>query len=870
MCAQFAVHQSQTPAQLVQNVLTGSGITPQNISFNGNQGNQISTQLGFFTGGTSIFGIESGIILATGGANIALGPNNTSTAFVPVNAGDVLNLEPDLAQIVAPVALRDVAVLEFDFVAQGDSLQVKYVFASEEYNDHTCSVYNDVFGFFISGPDISGTFLNGAKNVALVPGSNTPVAINTVNLGVPGQYGAMAICNAASATWQSNSIYFVNNESNPDPATTQFDGFTKPFMIKIPVQCGETYHIKFAVADAVDNKNDSAVLIEAQSFSSSAPVEISATVINPNTDGNLLEGCSAIALTVSRRDSTQAENIFLRSSGLDNADAVLADMPSSIHFPAGVGAVSVQIATYNDHVFQSLRNFKIQALKPAACSVDTAVFSAGFTISDFPPMTLGYDDELFIECKASGSISVSPQGGNPPYAITWQQEGYSGFEIMVNPDFSVTMQATVTDHCNLNSQVIEIDIERETFPEMKVVLSDSVLFDCVNPVYMNPLISGGSSDRTYYWIQDGVVLSHESDFGQVIPSVGALTLTIVDRCVSQIEKQIMAVYIEQPLTASLGNDTIGNCAAQMAAKPLVTGGFEPLTYHWFHNGILVDEGPEFSFTPLTTSRITLVLTDACEQQATDYFDVYVYLDPLLVNLPENAVICRGERIVLTPHVTGGYGSYAFHWPQSGGTSGTVSFIPQMDVEYTVEVVDECGHTASASTLVQLIDVKADFDFDYFSPHQTIINHSSTGCTYTWTLPDGSISTLYEPVFEFGQGETTPLVLLVGSNEGCEDQTIRFFDPPMTIFIPTAFTPDGDGLNDIFKAEGLFVSDFHFMVFDRWGAVVFETRDINTGWNGASPKNKAGAVANDVYSYKYTATSWSGEIQERIGMVTVIR
>ncbi len=237
-----------------------------NITFNGNAPDIPNTQIGFFSGGSNIFGLESGIILATGQAQVAEGPNNLGSAYIVLPEGEELMIEPDLAQIIGPVAMRDVAKLEFDFLAQGDTLRFHFVFASEEYNEYTCSSYNDAFGFFISGPGITGNpnFENGAKNIALIPGTNVPVGINTVNQGFAGSAGSNSICNATSPNWAANSIYYVNNESNTNPNTTQFDGYTVSMEVKIAVICGEMYHIKIAIADALDDKNDSAVFLEAE------------------------------------------------------------------------------------------------------------------------------------------------------------------------------------------------------------------------------------------------------------------------------------------------------------------------------------------------------------------------------------------------------------------------------------------------------------------------------------------------------------------------------------------------------------------------------------------------------------------------------
>ena len=315
--AQMVIENTLSPSQLVNDVLLGEGIEAENITMNGDDSDAISMQFGYFNASSSNIGIGNGIILATGGVSVAESPNDLPTAFVTIPEDEELTVEPDLEQIMSPAELNDAAVIEFDFTAKGDTLRFKYVFASEEYNEHTCSPYNDAFGFFISGPGITGdgTYENNAKNLALVPGTDVPVAINTVNQGFAGEYGSNTVCNAISDNWQDNAVYFVNNEENTDISATQFDGFTVPFIVEIPVICGGTYHIKLAIGDAVDGKNDSAVFLEAGSFSSEAPMEAELTIIDPNDQGYAQEGCSHLGLRLERSDSTEMKTIYVQTQG---------------------------------------------------------------------------------------------------------------------------------------------------------------------------------------------------------------------------------------------------------------------------------------------------------------------------------------------------------------------------------------------------------------------------------------------------------------------------------------------------------------------------------------------------------------------------
>ncbi len=258
--AQLIINTTQTPSQVVQNTLVGSGVTVSNIKFNGISNplaakDQISS---FSTGvNPTNIGMTQGVILSTGKTIAAYGPNNsngftnqTSTPYI----ADV-----DLAQL-STGTVRNTASLEFDFIPVSGNIAFNFVFASEEYPEYSTSSFNDVVGVFLSGPGIVGPFSMNAKNMATLPSSNTGnifVSMNNLNNGTTNT-GPCINCN-----------YYVNNVVNTQ-TTIQYDGFTTEIAANSTVQPGQTYHIKFAIANVADNLFDSALFIRATSFSSAS------------------------------------------------------------------------------------------------------------------------------------------------------------------------------------------------------------------------------------------------------------------------------------------------------------------------------------------------------------------------------------------------------------------------------------------------------------------------------------------------------------------------------------------------------------------------------------------------------------------------
>lgn len=238
--AQLQVNGNLTPEEMVQ-FFVGSGINYSNVNYTG-----ADTARGIFiNGGSTNLGVDHGLALTSGTIYIIPGPDNSgSTGYSSGMPGDSL-----LSALVGTTTY-DACVLEFDFVPAADTAWCDFVFGSEEYPEWVGSTFNDVFGFFVSGPNPEGGNYE-FKNIALVPGTDLPVAINNVNSFYYPEY-------------------YVDNTGG---LTIQFDGFTTVLTAKCAVIPGETYHFKLAVTDVGDGIYDTGVLLEAESFESQGAAE---------------------------------------------------------------------------------------------------------------------------------------------------------------------------------------------------------------------------------------------------------------------------------------------------------------------------------------------------------------------------------------------------------------------------------------------------------------------------------------------------------------------------------------------------------------------------------------------------------------------
>lgn len=239
--AQLFVDTTYTAEQMVNDFFNASGtcVTATNVTHTGHP-----SSIGFFEGSASNVGLNAGIILVSGDVTGAIGPNNSPSQTIP-GGGLGTPGDADLDDLIPSYTTFDASVLEMDIVSADSLLEFVYVFGSEEYLEFVNSSFNDVFGFFVSGPGYTGN-----QNIALIPGTSVPVSINNVNL-------------------DSNSTYYINNSDGSSPSDStqvQYDGLTTVLSAPLNVIPGQTYHIKLAVADAGDSVLDSGVFIGIQSL----------------------------------------------------------------------------------------------------------------------------------------------------------------------------------------------------------------------------------------------------------------------------------------------------------------------------------------------------------------------------------------------------------------------------------------------------------------------------------------------------------------------------------------------------------------------------------------------------------------------------
>jgi gliding motility-associated-like protein len=1036
--AQLTVSNALTPAQLVQNVLLGGGVTASNITFNGAAGNATNTQIGSFDGSSSIIGLASGIIMASGDIQVALGPNDAGGATEGGGNFDLFNSDPDLA-LLNGLTNYDKAVLEFDFIPTGDSLKFRYVFSSEEYDEYVCGTVNDVFGFFLSGPGLSGPFSNNAVNIALIPGTNVPVSINTVNNGTVGFSGTEANCSDLDPNWQANSVYY---QSNATGNTIQFDGTTVILTAFALVQCGQPYHIKMAIADGGDTAFDSGVFLEAGSFTSTGQVQ--PTLSNGyGVNGDiLLEGCGPYELVFTRLGdlSTSDTVTYLYGGTATSGVDFLPALPNQMIFGPGVESLTFLLDAPLDADGDETLVISVEELVACAGLVLETVFT--FQIQSAPPLQVNSND-INGTCGETHVLAPTVTGGLGQYVITWAN-GEVGPSISVTPTETTSYVFTVDDICGVVPVVDSITVVLPVPLPLETTVSAPTQIPCLGTAPIEVFsVTGGNGVYSYEWTLDGVPLGNTASINVPYGPPLYYVVTVTDGCGASTQDSVLvstlpadpivvtstddvtvvcagddatvgiasvtgasgvlsyswrdasgtelgtgtSITVPVPVTASYlvevtdqcgntGTDTVStivpvyDALAISASDPVqvpclgtspievtsVLGGNGVYTYQWSLGTTLLGNTSSIDVPFGPPQYYTVVVTDGCGSSVQDSVLVSTQpLDPIVITTTGDAtVVCAGDTATISIlSITGGSGVFNRTWRDATGATvgtGTSITVPVPSTAfYTIEVVDQCANTASAtvgailpqyaplsvtlppdqrlcfgdSLLVQAVvtggsgyytiawmdsihadpvrweapteDLRIEVDvldrcgwqassaID-IEVERVIIDIVVTNQgqddwylqaasepyarTWLWDMGDGTRYRGDEVYHSYLDTDDHWVTLSIITPDGCQSTDSVLLKPPAQFHFPNAFTPDGDGINDLFLPVGAEIYEYQLEIFDRWGELIHSSADVNMPWDGSV--NGSGAAMTGVYVYKYRVSGLYFAPLEGYGHVTLLR
>lgn len=581
-----------TPNSLVQNVLLGPGVTVSNISYNGSPG-----AISEFTAAGTNLGIASGIVMTTGttvnNGSGPHGPNNASSSGLNNNFGG----SALLSGIIGGTQTYNAATLEFDFVPYSDTVRFKYVFGSEEYPEFAppvSSTYNDVFGFFISGPGIAGL-----QNIAKLPNGSI-VSINNVN---PVTNTGFYVSNGdGTSSPQNSSAFYI-----------QYDGFTKVLEAVAKVECGKTYHLILAIADVGDGIFDSGIFLEANSLSSKTPIDISYTLSQQAfADPSLMaEGCVTATVTLERGTNNISSplTIPLNVSGTAIEGVDYSNLPNSVTFAAGQTTIQFTIDAFADALIEGQESIILEfpILDPCG-NITPIIITLG--IEDIQPVTVVVNDETVICPGDAVQLNATVTGGGGPYTYSWDT-GETTSSISVTPTTTQTYTVSVTDNCLNQTATGTGTITVSVYPPLNLNETADITEICPYiPALLEANATGGAGGYTYQWsIVSGQLLGTDSVQSVTPSQTTTYSIEVTDLCGNQQTETINYTISSPPLviTMSAGVEVCPGDSVQISV--IASGGFGQYYYSWPQTG---ETSAQIWVTPAQTTSYQVIVSDECQ------------------------------------------------------------------------------------------------------------------------------------------------------------------------------------------------------------------------------------------------------------------
>lgn len=517
--------------------ITGAGvyIVPGTVSTNCDK-----RAYGTFTDPTLSIGLSDGILLTTGKANNAPGPNDDDGSMDGFEYNTTYT-DPDLTMIEA-LAENDVCLLEFDLVPICDTLKIDYVFGSEEYEEFIGTGFNDAFGFFISGPGIAGPYSNGGENIALVPGSAAVVSVDNINN-------------------TTNSAYYVSNPTGAN--TMEYDGYTTPLTAESPVIACETYHLKLIIADAGDWSWDAGVFLKLGGLS----CPTTTYNINPIVT-NMKEGCTNGSFEIERiGDVSDAISFTFESTGTAT-DGVDYNLPADFTLAVGQSTQTLSITTLTDALTEGTENFTLNAIYTICGFQDTLQLS--FNIDDGPFADAGTDQSL---CDLSSTLSGNYGGAASFYwspitagiSINNVNNLSSGLSAASSGIYDIELVANDGGGCE------DRDTVQFTFNATPVANAGNDQDLCATSTNLNGSVSGPG---TYTWnsLDAGLTVSNSTNLTSAANASidGSFNVELVANNAGCIDRDTVLITLNALPDVNAGTD-ISNCGLSTSLNGSLTG-----------------------------------------------------------------------------------------------------------------------------------------------------------------------------------------------------------------------------------------------------------------------------------------------------------
>lgn len=495
------------------------------------------------------------------------------------------------------------------------------------------------------------------------------------------------------------------------------------------------------------------------------------------------------------------------------------------------------------------------------------------------PLVVNISAVTDVSCNAgnNGTATAAASGGTGPYAFSWTTNPVQNTTTAINLNAG-TYFVTITDANGCGT------VTTATVNEPLPLVITATGNDTVCPGQqgiVSAFTSGGTGQVTYNWNPQ---MGNNSTY-TVYPSTLTnyiVSATDANGCVSNSDTITIDVYQFLPGNLQVSGNT-GICAGNSASVvATVTGNTGSLTWSWSNNTNWTGSGP-YSVTPTTTTTYTVTVTNICGVALTGNATVIVNPLPVVTLTPQSATGCDVAALTFTDNNPNNV-NCSYLWDFGDGNTATLSSTQHgysQSGNYVVSVVvtSAFGCTSTTNTTVSIVVIPSSValfqpslnEVSVFEPTITFNDMSDHTTGWYWDFGDGNFSTQVSPTHTYAEKGTYQVRLITTNNGMCPDTSELPVEviPEFTIYIPNAFTPNGDGKNETFNVYGQEISEFRMYIFDRWGNQVFSTDKQDEGWNGHA-NNGSDAAQQDVYVYRVDVIDFSGRKHRYDGHVSLLK
>ena len=280
----------------------------------------------------------------------------------------------------------------------------------------------------------------------------------------------------------------------------------------------------------------------------------------------------------------------------------------------------------------------------------------------------------------------------------------------------------------------------------------------------------------------------------------------------------------------------GGVGAEMIAQGS-NSDIAPYTYEW--------QWPYVGSTaiqvnnPFDTTTYYVQVTDVCGYIDTASVEIFVtQYNPLIANA-DITYVCEDTLAQICANAAGGEGNYIYSWSNDASTE-CIEVLHQLD-PYTVTVSDGCDNQVFSNGFVNN-GIPEDPYFEYLPiPHLEFgiefYNYTPSlfGHTYLWNFDDSFASNHYHPIHVYPDEGTYNVTLTVSDSiyQDCKKEFSSYVNVEsfFKLWVPNSFTPNNDGVNDLFKPVVIGVDYYELIITNRWGEIVYISSDVNESWDG---------------------------------------